>query len=128
MKDTHLTKSEEDLMEIFWQHETPLTSVEILEITKEHSWNGNYLHVMLRSLQKKGMIKVCGMLQYGNQYARQFEPAVTKAEYGVNLLLSKGLIDSISQVTVALAKSSENVDKKELISQLQEIIEKLKTE
>lgn len=126
MKGIQLTKSEEELMEIFWEHSTPLTSVEILEMTKQVSWNGNYLHVMLRSLQKKGLIKVSGMRQYGNQYARQFEAAVTKAEYGANLIMSKGLVDSISQVTVAMARQAEHADKAELISQLEEIIKDLK--
>ena len=126
MADTHLTKSEEVLMNIFWASEHPLTSVEILEMTKDQSWNGNYIHVMLRSLEKKGLIKVCGVRQYANQYARQFEPAATKAEYAADFLISKGLTDSISQVTVALANKSENTDKDELISQLQEIIDGLK--
>ena len=128
MKDIHLTKSEEDLMDIFWNHNAPLTSVEILEMTKDRSWNGNYLHVMLRSLQKKGMIRVCGTVQYGNQYARQFEAAVTKTEYGAELILSKGLAGSISQVAVALVEKSEIEDKEEVISQLQEIIDRLKAE
>lgn len=126
MKNLDLTKSEEDLMHIFWRSEKPLTSVEILEIAKGHSWNGNYLHVMLRSLQKKGLIKVCGTLQYGKQYARQFEPAVTKMEYGADLIISKGLVDSISNVTVALAKKSDQTEKEVLIAELEEIIARLK--
>ena len=128
MRDIHLTKSEEDLMEIFWQSCEPLTSVQILELAKDRSWSGNYIHVMLRSLQKKGLIEVCGTLQYGNQYARQFKAAVTKTEYGAELIISKGWVESISQVTVALAKKSKNSDKEELISQLEKIIEKLKEE
>jgi len=71
-KEKHLTKSEEDLMEIFWEKKEPLTSVEILDISADRSWNGNYVHMMLRSLLKKGMIEVCGSVQYGTQYARQF--------------------------------------------------------
>lgn len=128
MKNTHLTKSEEELMKLFWNSKVPLTSVEILESTKEYSWNGNYLHVMLRKLLNKGMIRVCGTLQYGNQYARQFEPAIMPEEYGANLIVTKGLVNSISAVTVALANTSNNIDKEELITQLEEIIEKMKAE
>ena len=49
-KPKHLTNSEEDLMEIFWERKEPLTSVEISEISADRSWNGNYVHMMLRSL------------------------------------------------------------------------------
>lgn len=128
MKNTQLTKSEEELMKLFWNSKVPLTSVEILESTKEYSWNGNYLHVMLRKLLNKGMIRVCGTLQYGNQYARQFESAIMPEEYGANLIVTKGLVNSISAVTVALANTSNNIDKEELITQLEEIIEKMKAE
>lgn len=124
----HLTKSEEDLMELFWQYKKPLTSVEILEIARDQSWNGNYLHAMLKSLQKKGMIKICGALQYGNQYARQFIPNMSKSEYGAKLILSKGLVESVSQVTVALANETQDIDKGELISELEGLIEELKTQ
>lgn len=90
-KEKHLTNSEEDLMEIFWEKKEPLTSVEILELSAERSWNGNYIHKMLRSLLKKDMIKICGTVQCGTQYARQFIPAVTKEEYAAKLVMSKGI-------------------------------------
>ena len=77
-KEKHLTNTEEELMEIFWANNAPLTSVEILEISAGRSWNGNYLHKMLRALLKKGMIEVCGIVQSKTQYARQFRPVVTK--------------------------------------------------
>jgi len=121
----HLTGSEKDLMEIFWKQDKPLTSVEILKITDKHSWNGNYIHVMLRSVLKKGLIKVCGTVQYGTQYARQFIPIVTKEEYAAKLVLSTGLeSSSISKVTVAMAKEAGDGDK--LIKELENIIAELR--
>jgi len=65
-------------MEMLWQSNKLLTSVEMLERSDGSSWKDNYLHIMLRSLLKKGSIQVCGTVQYGTQYARQFEPALTK--------------------------------------------------
>lgn len=119
-----LTKSEEDLMGIFWEEKKPLTSVEILNIASDRSWNGNYLHMMLRSLQKKGLLEACGTVRYGTQYARKFIPLLTKEEYAAKIIVSTGIkSSSIAQVTVALAK--EIGDKEELIEQLEEIIQEL---
>lgn len=124
-KEKHLTKSEEDLMEIFWEKKEPLTSVEILDISADRSWNGNYVHMMLRSLLKKGMIEVCGSVQYGTQYARQFICSVTKEQYAAKLIMSKGIEkNSIAAVTVAMVNETGGED---LIQQLEEIIEELKS-
>lgn len=126
-KEKHLTGSEEDLMEMFWASKEPLTSVEILNISEGRSWNGNYVHIMLRSLLKKGMIKVCGTVQSGKQYARQFVPAVTKEQYAAKLVMSKGLgRNSIAAVTVAMVNEMNEETGEELVKQLEEIIEELK--
>lgn len=125
MKMDKLTRSEENLMEVFWSSEQPLSSVEIVKLAEEHSWKSSYVHIMLRSLEKKNMIKVCGTLQCGTQYARQFIPDITREEYAAKLALSTGITeDSIARVTVALARQVGNDE--ELIDQLEEIIAKLK--
>lgn len=126
-KEKHLTNSEEDLMEIFWEKKEPLTSVEILELSAERSWNGNYIHKMLRSLLKKDMIKICGTVQCGTQYARQFIPAVTKEEYTAKLVMSKGIEKSaIAAVTVAMVHEMDGADGEDVVKQLEDIIEELK--
>lgn len=126
-KPKHLTNSEEDLMEIFWERKELLTSVEISEISADRSWNGNYVHMMLRSLLKKGMITVCGSVQYGTQYARQFIPSLTKEQYAAKLVMSKGIKkNAIAAVTVAMVNEADE-DGEELIQQLEEIIGELKS-
>ena len=126
-KAKKLTNSEEDLMELFWERKEPLTSVEILELSADRYWNGNYVHMMLRSLLKKDMVKVCGTVQYGTQYARQFVPAVTKEQYAAKLVMSKGIgKNSIAEVTVAMVNETDDTDGEGLIQQLEEIIEELK--
>ena len=126
-KEKHLTNSEEDLMEIFWEKKEPLTSVEILELSAERSWNGNYIHKMLRSLLKKDMIKICGTVQCGTQYARQFIPAVTKEEYAAKLVMSKGIEKSaIAAVTVAMVHEMDGAAGEDVVKQLEDIIEELK--
>lgn len=126
-KAKHLTNSEEDLMELFWEKKQPLTSVDISEFSADRSWNGNYIHMMLRSLQKKGMIEVCGTVQCGTQYARQFIPIVTKEQYAAKLVMSKGIEkNSIAAVTVAMVNEVNKADEEGLVKQLEEIIQELK--
>ena len=126
-KAKHLTNSEEDLMELFWEKKEPLTSVDISECSADRSWNGNYIHMMLRSLLKKGMIEVCGTVQCGTQYARQFVPIVTKEQYAAKLVMSKGIEkNSIAAVTVAMVNEVNKADEEGLVKQLEEIIQELK--
>lgn len=115
------------IMGILWNSEKPMTSVELMEVTQEHSWESGYLHKMLRSLLKKGTVEVCGMVQYGKQYARQFVPTVSKEEYAAKLALSTGITgSSIGKVAVALAEEAENRD--EIIEQLEEVIRQIKAD
>lgn len=126
-KAKHLTNSEEDLMELFWEKKEPLTSVDISEFSADRSWNGNYIHMMLRSLLKKDMIEVCGTVQCGTQYARQFVPIVTKEQYAAKLVMSKGIEkNSIAAVTVAMVNEVNKADEEGLVKQLEEIIQELK--
>lgn len=123
----HLTQREEELMDFFWAEKKPLTSVEILASPQERSWKDNYLQIMLRSLLKKGILRICGTVQYGTQYARQFEPVYTREEYLARTMLDKGIKNtSVLKVMVAMAQEEQNGDKEKLIEQLEEIIEELR--
>ena len=126
-KNNYLTGSEEELMELFWSRGEAMTSVEILKTAGNHSWNDSYLHIMLRSLLKKGMLTVCGTVQYGTQYARQFIPAMTKEEYMAKLVLSKKLGQgSVARVAAAMIREVDGEDREDFIRQLEQIIEELK--
>ncbi len=114
-------------MELFWEKKEPLTSVDISEFSADRSWNGNYIHMMLRSLLKKGMIEVCGTVQCGTQYARQFVPIVTKEQYAAKLVMSKGIEkNSIAAVTVAMVNEVNKTDEAGLVEQLEEVIQDVK--
>ena len=86
-----LTEKEEELMNVFWDSTTPLTSKEILASSKEHSWKESYLQILLRSLESKGMIKVVGQIKYSKQYARQLRSTMSREEYYVRLAYSRGV-------------------------------------
>lgn len=119
-----LTPNEEEVMELFWSSEQPMTSIDILSSSKDRSWKDNYLNIMLRSLLNKDAIKICGTVQYGNQYARLFTPIFTKAEYAAKLAVSRGIND-IPQVAVAMAKETGAKTDEKLIERLENIIKEL---
>ena len=88
-KIKELTKSEEQMMDIFWSEDKPLTSVDIVNMKVKDTWSNGLVHNMIRSLLKKGLLKECGMERYSTQYARKLCPAVTSEEYAAKLLASK---------------------------------------
>ena len=119
-----LTPSEMEVMEILWAAEGPMTSNDALESGKIDGWSSGYLHNVLRSMLKKEIVRVNGMVQNNNQYARLFEPAMTKEEYAAKMALSVGL-DRESVLSVALAMA-KGVGADDLVTQLKSISKKMK--
>lgn len=125
-KKFSLTPSEERVMEILWTEKHPMTSVELAEHAEGENWKSSYVYILIRSLLKKGMIEVCGSVQYASQYARQFRPLLTKEEYAAKLALSLDLDSgSVSKVAVALAQGAK-ADSDQIIQQLEDIILQLR--
>lgn len=122
----HLTKSEEQLMSLFWDRSIPMTSVEIVQMNIKPTWTNGLVHNMIRSLLKKGMLQECGTVRYATQYARQFQPVMTKEEYAAKLALSVGILKKdVSKVIAALTK--ETGKDSEVIEELEEIIRQIKS-
>lgn len=126
-KIKELTKSEEQMMDIFWSADEALTSVDIVNMKIKDTWSNGLVHNMIRSLLKKGLLTECGMERYGTQYARKLCPALTREEYAAKLLVSKVRgKSSVSRVIAALAK--EESDEKDVIEELEDIIKQLREE
>ena len=127
-KKLSLTPSEERMMELFWSENRPLTSVELAGHSEEENWKSSYVYILIRSLLKKGLIEVCGTVQYASQYARQFRPLLTKEQYAARLALSLDFdSDSVSKVAVAMMQESCE-DSEQLIRQLEGMIAQLRKE
>ena len=131
-KTFELTKGEERIMEFFWDSQSPLTSMDISSMTDE--FNDSYIHRLLTSLLKKEMLEVNGIEKSGKQYARNFVPTMTREEYGAMVMTGLGIKDekALAKVAAALFKKpegtdgKEETDTKELIKELENIVEQLK--
>ena len=108
MKNNLLSQAEQQVMDVFWSVDTPLTSVELSKHSTEKGWKSSYIYILIRSLLKKQMIEPCGTLQYGTQYARQFKPIVSKEEYAARLALSINL-DHNSTDLVGYCRNCETI-------------------
>lgn len=127
-----LTEREEKLMEAIWESGIPLTSVEMLALPDISTWNETNLYRTINALLDKKLIRVCGVEQYKTQYARQFEPTLSKEEYVVRIFKDKGMKrSSIARIAMALVKDEETDEEGEtfeLIQQLEHIIKDLRNE
>lgn len=85
-----LTKSEEKIMKMFWkQNGEPLTSSEVVEASPDRNWKASSVHLLLNSLLNKGVIEVRGFKRTAKNYARTFQPSLSKIESTYIILSQK---------------------------------------
>ena len=77
----HLTKSEQQIMEIFWQADHAMAQTEVVSTCVDRKWKERSIFSMLNSLMEKGLLREVGFVRSGKTYARTFEPAMSQAEY-----------------------------------------------
>ena len=123
----NVTDSEREVLELLWNSDEPLTSTEIVRLCIGRTWKSSYIHIMINSLLKKEMIRVAGFKKTTKNYARTFEPTMTrdqwnllrmKQEKGVPAELLKEMLEMII---------TEGADE-EILEELFEVIEKRKEE
>ena len=91
------------------------------------TWTNGLVHNILRTLIKKGYLKECGTEQIGKQYARKLCPVFDREEYIAKLMIQKADgKSSIQKVMVALARENKNTEQS--ITELEEIVQKLRKE
>ena len=123
----NVTDSEREVLELLWNSDEPLTSTEIVRLCVGRTWKPSYIHIMINSLLKKEMIRVGGFKKTTKNYARTFEPTMTRDQW--NLLRMK----QEKGVTAELLKEmlemiiTEGADE-EILEELFEVIEKRKEE
>lgn len=116
MKKTALTKSESEVMYLLWHTDRALSK-------------DSYIHLMVNSLLKKGMITPAGFVKTFRNYARTFAPCMTEEEYA-QLQLRDTTIQDPALVAPFLSAMIDTADDPasmidELIAMLQKKREKL---
>ena len=86
MAEQHLTKSELAIMEVMWEQEEALTASEIIKASGDKEWKNSSIHLMVNALLEKGFLEVAGFKKTTKNYARTFEPSMTREEYSMKQL------------------------------------------
>ena len=83
-KIPRITNSEMQILEVLWDEGEALTSSEIVEVSDDRT--SSSVHLLLNSLLKKNFVQVAGFKKTTKNYARTFEPSMTREEYSMKQL------------------------------------------
>ena len=103
----HLTKSEQQIMEIFWNADHPMAQTEVVSTCVDRRWKERSIFSMLNSLMEKGVLHEVGFVRSGKTYARTFEPAMSHAEYLAAVVAEQLPADQLPELLASLLKRVE---------------------
>lgn len=83
-----LTKSEMQIMDVFWESGKELSRSELLERSQNKSWKDSSVHILLNGLLQKGMIREAGIVKCSKTYGRTFLPTMTREAYFAAVIFS----------------------------------------
>ena len=95
-----MTDSEEQVMRLLWGSDAPLSCKEIVAKSKDKTWKDSYVHSILKSLIKKGIVSITAYELVSRSYARKFSPKITYHEY---VLLSSFTEEELSDTQLMTA-------------------------
>lgn len=119
-----MTKSEKQVMDLLWSTDKPLSCSEIVELSGDKTWKDSYVHSLIKSLMKKGIVKIESFELISRSYARKFAPKVTKEEYYLNEYLKESPENKMPTLFAAFADADP--DEKDM-NQIEQIIKDWKS-
>lgn len=105
-----LTRSELEIMDVFWASETPLSRSDLLERSEGKSWKDSSVHILLNGLLQKEAIHEVGFVKRGKTYSRTFLPTRTREEYFAAMIFSFRHQPNIVGLLEALLKREDITD------------------
>lgn len=123
-----MTGREEDIMNILWSSDNPLTAKEIVE--KSNGLKMNTVQACLRNLLKNGIIDVKDVVYSNTVLARSYVPAITAEDFAVTKLTAEynRLRDKVSKVAfVGMLLNEEDKDtQKREVDELKKLLDMYK--
>ena len=83
-----LTKSEMEIMDVFWDSQAPLSRSDLLGQGEEKTWKDSSVHILLNGLLQKGAIREVGFVRRSKTYGRTFMSTMTREEYFATTIFS----------------------------------------
>lgn len=124
---TIVTPSEREVLELLWTQDRPLTSSEIVELSKDKTWKPSYIHLMITSLLKKNMIEISGFKKTTKNYARSFVPVMSREEYSVYIMKKENNL-STSSLSLLFSALLEEETSQDTLDELSAMLEKKRKE
>ena len=115
-----LTKSEMEIMDVFWAAEEPLSRSDILARSQNKSWKDSSVHILLNGMLHKGVICEAGFVKRSKTYGRTFTPTLSREEYFAALMYSYKNKPRIVELIRALL-SRGDISKEEM-EQIKELV------
>ena len=83
-----LTKSEMQIMDVFWASDEPVSRSDLLERSEEKTWKDSSVHILLNGLLAKDAIHEAGFVKRSKTYGRTFAPSMTREQYFATTIFS----------------------------------------
>ena len=99
-----LTKSEMEIMDVFWAAQIPLSRADLLGHEEGKSWKDSSVHILLNGLLQKGAIQEAGFVRRSKTYGRTFLPTLTREEYFASTIFSHRHKPELSGLFAALLR------------------------
>ena len=130
----HPSSRELEVLETLWKADRSLTGTEIVESSPNKTWKESTIHILLKSLIKKSLIKVDGFAQTTTNIAKTFTPLISANEFLASQISYSSIYRDSGQVSfgsvvATLLKQSEDVtEKQQLVDELKKIIDEIDDE
>ena len=115
-----LTKSEMQIMDVFWEAGEPLSRSDLLERSEHKSWKDSSVHILLNGLLQKDMIREVGFVKRSKTYGRTFAPTLTREEYFATTIFSHSHKPEIIGLFAALLKREDITE--DQLAQMEELL------
>lgn len=102
-----LTKSELEVMEVYWRVGEPLSQLELLAHTHQKSWKDRSVYILLNGLLSKGVLEETGFVRSGKTFARRFAPTVTYEDYCAQEIIDRKKPYNFPRLMSAMIKKTE---------------------
>ena len=119
-----LTKSELQIMDVFWASDVPLSRSDLLERSENKTWKDSSVHILLNGLLHKGAICEAGFVKRSKTYGRTFQPAMTREEYYAAAIFSHTHKPQLIAFVEALLKQQNPTS--EQLQQIEKLIQDIK--
>jgi BlaI family penicillinase repressor len=119
-----LTKSEMEIMDVFWESEVPLSRSDLLARSTQKSWKDSSVHILLNGMLQKGVIEEAGFVKRSKTYGRTFAPTLTREEYFATTIFSHTHKPKIVGLFAALLKRKDITD--DQLAEIEKLVQERK--